>query len=98
MTFAARRSSLLLWQHHVSLFCFWDLIKVRNSSCYALFTALLTKPGVMGSIIGADNAFSRYFNIPDADMQGNITALYDIGCVLGSIITYFIGERFGTST
>lgn len=31
-------------------------------------------------------------------MQGNITGLYDIGCVLGSIMCYFIGERFGRRT
>jgi len=52
----------------------------------------------MSGIIGADNAFARDFNNPDADMQGNITALYDIGCVLGSIICYFIGESFGRRT
>ena len=52
----------------------------------------------MSGIIGADNAFARDFNSPDADMQGNITALYDIGCVLGSIICYFVGETFGRRT
>lgn len=52
----------------------------------------------MGGIIGANNPFGRYFNNPDADMQGNITALYDIGCVVGSIITYFVGERLGRRT
>lgn len=31
-------------------------------------------------------------------MQGNITALYDIGCVLGSILSYFVGERLGRRT
>lgn len=52
--------------------------------------------GVMAGLIGVDdNPFGRYFNSPDADMQGNITALYDIGCVVGSIICYFVGERFG---
>lgn len=61
----------------------------------ALGGNILTSAGVMGGIIGADNPFGRYFNNPDADMQGNITALYDIGCVVGSIITYFVGERFG---
>lgn len=49
----------------------------------------------MAGIIGADNRFGRDFDNPDADMQGNITALYDIGCVVGSIISYFIGERLG---
>jgi MFS family permease len=52
----------------------------------------------MAGIIGADNQFARDFNYPDAAMRGNITALYDIGCVVGSIITYFVGERFGRRT
>lgn len=52
----------------------------------------------MSGIIGAENAFSRDFDNPDAAMQGNITGLYDIGCVLGSILCYFIGERFGRRT
>lgn len=61
----------------------------------AMLTSFL---GVMAGIIGADNRFGRDFNSPDPDMQGNITALYDIGCVLGSIVCYFIGERFGRRT
>ncbi|KAI8293970.1 Sugar transporter STL1 [Colletotrichum sp. SAR 10_98] len=49
----------------------------------------------MSGIIGAENRFARDFNNPDPDMQGNITSLYNIGCVVGSIISYFIGERLG---
>ncbi|KAK7741850.1 hypothetical protein SLS53_004917 [Cytospora paraplurivora] len=52
----------------------------------------------MAGIIGADNRFAKDFNNPNADMQGNITGLYDIGCVLGSITCYFLGERFGRRT
>ncbi|KAI8712825.1 MFS domain-containing protein [Fusarium sp. LHS14.1] len=52
----------------------------------------------MAGLIEAENGFGRDFNHPNADMQGNITALYDIGCVVGSIICYFIGERFGRRT
>ena len=52
----------------------------------------------MAGIIGANNRFGRDFNHPDADMQGNITALYDIGCVFGSILCYFVGERHGRRT
>lgn len=54
--------------------------------------------GVMSGLVGADNRFGRDFNNPDANMQGNITALYDIGCVIGSIVSYFIGERMGRPT
>jgi len=54
--------------------------------------------GVMAGIIGADNAFGQQFNHPDPNLQGDITGLYDIGCVVGSIICYFVGERFGRRT
>ena len=52
----------------------------------------------MAGIIGADNRFGRDFNRPDPGLQGDITALYDIGCVVGSIICYFVGERLGRRT
>lgn len=52
----------------------------------------------MANIIGADNRFGKDFGHPDAAMQGNITALYDIGCVVGSIICYFVGENLGRRT
>jgi MFS family permease len=48
----------------------------------------------MAGIIGADNRFGCDFNNPDPEIQGNITALYDIGCVIGSILYYFVGERY----
>ncbi|KAF6806405.1 sugar transporter [Colletotrichum musicola] len=49
----------------------------------------------MSGIIGADNRFARDFNYPDVAMEGNITSLYNIGCVAGSIFSYFMGERLG---
>jgi sugar porter (SP) family MFS transporter len=52
----------------------------------------------MSGLIGAQNNFGSYFNNPDAEMQGNITALYDIGCVIGAIICYFVGESLGRRT
>ncbi|RYO75208.1 hypothetical protein DL766_007071 [Monosporascus sp. MC13-8B] len=70
---------------------------ITAASCQA-FLLLGYDQGVMAGIIGADNRFGRDFNNPDPAMQGNITALYDIGCVLGSILCYFIGERFGRRT
>ncbi|KAI5460507.1 general substrate transporter [Mariannaea sp. PMI_226] len=70
---------------------------VTLASCQA-FLLLGYDQGVMAGIIGADNRFGRDFNSPNADMQGNITALYDIGCVFGSILCYFVGEMFGRRT
>ncbi|KAI1075786.1 general substrate transporter [Whalleya microplaca] len=70
---------------------------ITAASCQA-FLLLGYDQGVMSGIIGADNRFGRDFDNPDPEMQGNITALYDIGCVIGSIICYFIGERLGRRT
>ena len=73
------------------------LTAVTMASCQA-FLLLGFDQGVMAGIIGADNRFGRDFNHPDPGMQGNITALYDIGCVVGSILCYFVGERLGRRT
>ncbi|KAI1489813.1 general substrate transporter [Biscogniauxia mediterranea] len=70
---------------------------ITAASCQA-FLLLGYDQGVMSGIIGADNAFGRDFDNPDPAMQGNIAALYDIGCVVGSILCYFVGERFGRRT
>ncbi|KAF4548185.1 Sugar (and other) transporter-like protein 39 [Elsinoe fawcettii] len=82
----------LLWKHN------WRgktlVYGVTAATCQA-FLLLGFDQGVMAGIIGADNAFGRQFNNPDADMQGNITSLYNIGCVIGSIMTYFIAGRLG---
>jgi len=48
----------------------------------------------MAGIIGADNRFGCDFNNLDPEIQGNITALYDMGCVIGSILCYFVGKRY----
>ncbi|RMJ25858.1 transporter [Aspergillus sp. HF37] len=84
-----------LWRHNFRGRAL--IIAVTAASCQA-FLLLGFDQGVMAGIIGADNQFARDFNYPDAAMRGNITALYDIGCVVGSIICYFIGERFGRRT
>lgn len=52
----------------------------------------------MAGIIGANNNFGQFFNHPNPNMEGNIVALYDIGCVVGSIFCYFFGEFFGRRT
>ncbi|EGV60763.1 hypothetical protein PSN45_001441 [Yamadazyma tenuis] len=50
--------------------------------------------GVMGSIIG-DPVFLKQFGYPDATTQGLLTSVYDLGCVLGSIVAFFVGEKLG---
>ncbi|KAL4888868.1 general substrate transporter [Aspergillus ambiguus] len=70
------------------------VLAVTACSCQA-FLLLGYDQGVMSGIVGADNRFGRDFNYPDADLQGDIVALYDIGCIIGSILVFMIGERFG---
>ncbi|RAL07042.1 sugar porter family MFS transporter [Aspergillus homomorphus CBS 101889] len=73
------------------------IFAITAASCQA-FLLLGYDQGVMSGIVGADNRFAKDFNNPDAAMQGDITGLYDIGCVVGSIVCYFVGERYGRRT
>ncbi|KAL1970355.1 hypothetical protein VTN77DRAFT_5515 [Rasamsonia byssochlamydoides] len=84
-----------MWKHN------WQgktlITAITACSCQA-FLLLGYDQGVMSGIIGAENRFGRDFNSPSPGLQGDIVALYDIGCVLGSILVFFIGERFGRRT
>ncbi|KAF2642215.1 general substrate transporter [Massarina eburnea CBS 473.64] len=86
---------MAFWKHE---FRGKTLIYAITAAACQAFLLLGFDQGVMAGIIGADNRFGQDFNRPDPSMQGNITALYDIGCVLGSIVCYFVGERFGRRT
>jgi sugar porter (SP) family MFS transporter len=50
--------------------------------------------GVFGGILG-NPAFNHTFNHPNPTIQGQIVSTYDIGCILGAIISIFIGDRWG---
>lgn len=50
--------------------------------------------GVMGTILNAET-FLKTFNNPSATQQGLITGLYDVGCLVGSILAFLFGERLG---
>ncbi|KAI9660042.1 MAG: hypothetical protein M1821_001394 [Bathelium mastoideum] len=49
----------------------------------------------MSGIIGANNQFGHDFHNPDANMQGIIVSIYDIGCAAGCLTSLFFGERMG---
>ncbi|KAI9729311.1 MAG: hypothetical protein M1834_006982 [Cirrosporium novae-zelandiae] len=51
--------------------------------------------GVMSGIIGANNQFGVDFNHPDDKLQGLIVSIYDIGCAVGSLGSFAIGDRVG---
>ncbi|KAF8575724.1 general substrate transporter [Ramaria rubella] len=71
------------------------LVWAITACCCQGFLLLGYDQGVMSGIIGADNQFGKDFNHPDPAAQGTIVAIYDIGCVVGSLITFFFGEHFG---
>lgn len=50
--------------------------------------------GIFGGLLGNDN-FIATFNNPDALLQGQITATYDLGCFFGAITAMALGGRLG---
>lgn len=48
----------------------------------------------MGGIVGG-NEFNKTFNNPDANTIGNIVSLYEIGCFIGALATFVVGDRLG---
>ncbi|KAL7274083.1 hypothetical protein RUND412_003028 [Rhizina undulata] len=71
------------------------LVYAITACCCQGFLLLGYDQGVMSGIIGAENRFARDFGNPDTKLQGTIVAIYDIGCVIGSIICFLVGERYG---
>jgi MFS family permease len=39
--------------------------------------------------------YSETFNNPDTTTIGTVTAIYEIGCFLGAILTFYIGNKLG---
>lgn len=50
--------------------------------------------GVFGGIL-TNNNFLGLYNHPGTTLQGQIVALYDIGCILGCILSMFVGDMLG---
>lgn len=50
--------------------------------------------GVFGGILGNQSFLDR-FNNPTPGIQGQIVSTYDIGCILGAILSFFVGDRYG---
>lgn len=45
--------------------------------------------------VASGGAFEEHFNYPDASLTGHTAAVYDIGCMIGSIMSAFITQRIG---
>lgn len=64
-----------MWKHD---FTGKKLLYAITACVCQSFLLLGYDQGVMSGIIGAENRFGRDFNSPDAEMQGDIVALYDV--------------------
>ncbi|CAG9990378.1 unnamed protein product [Clonostachys byssicola] len=51
--------------------------------------------GVFGALLD-NESFIKTFNNPDPTLQGQITAIYDLGCFAGALLTMWRGNRFGS--
>ncbi|RDW79397.1 general substrate transporter-2 [Coleophoma cylindrospora] len=50
--------------------------------------------GIFGGIL-TNNNFLDLFGHPGPTLQGQIVALYDIGCILGCLLSMFVGDMLG---
>ncbi|KAK3669300.1 hypothetical protein LTR78_010838 [Recurvomyces mirabilis] len=50
--------------------------------------------GVFGGILN-NQTFERQFDNPGPTIQGQIVSTYDIGCIIGAIISIYFGDRLG---
>lgn len=50
--------------------------------------------GVFGGLLG-NQLFLSTFDNPNPTIQGQIVSTYDIGCILGAILTILVGDKLG---
>ncbi|KAF8150749.1 general substrate transporter [Crassisporium funariophilum] len=67
------------------------LISVASSSAFLLFGY---DQGVFAGLIGGDG-FKDTFNSPSTKTVGTVTAIYEIGCFFGAVLTFYIGDWLG---
>ncbi|KAJ9475440.1 putative Sugar transporter STL1 (putative) [Pseudozyma hubeiensis] len=70
------------------------LLSVITASCAGGFLLVGYDNGVMGGIVGLGE-FNKTFNNPDANTIGNIVSLYEIGCFIGALATFVVGDFLG---
>ncbi|KAJ9604383.1 hypothetical protein H2200_011217 [Cladophialophora chaetospira] len=78
-----------------SLNGFWLQAGITLCSAWA-FTLFGYDQGVLGGLIALPSFLSaNHINPKDADLQGTIVAIYDIGCLTGCIICGIVGQMLG---
>ncbi|SOV07651.1 probable sugar transporter [Ustilago sp. UG-2017a] len=70
------------------------LLAVTTASCAVGFSLVGYDNGVMGGLVGLGE-FNKSFNNPDANTIGNIVSLYEIGCFIGALSTFIVGDFLG---
>lgn len=65
-----------------------------TAACGAGFLLFGYDQGVFGGLLD-NEPFLRTFGFPDATIQGQIVASYDIGCIIGTLFSMFAGDRLG---
>jgi len=63
-------------------------------TCGTAFVLFGFDQGVFGGILG-NILFLSAFNNPSPTIQGQIVSTYDIGCILGALMTIFVGDVLG---
>src|SRR5258706_9519629 len=71
------------------------LVALITLTCSTAFMLFGYDQGVLSGIIGADNQFGSDFNHPDANTQGLIVSVYQLGNVGGSLAAFFLGDWLG---
>lgn len=66
-----------------------------TAACSTSFLLFGYDQGVLSGLIGANNQFGKDFNHPDANTQGLIVSVYQLGNVGGSIGIFLLGDYLG---
>lgn len=65
-----------------------------TAACGAGFLLFGYDQGVFGGLLD-NEPFLRTFGFPGATIQGQIVATYDIGCIIGTLVSMYIGDKLG---
>ncbi|KAF9634282.1 hypothetical protein BFW01_g5177 [Lasiodiplodia theobromae] len=65
-----------------------------TAACGSGFLLFGYDQGVFGGLL-SNKAFLETFNNPSATIQGQIVATYDIGCIMGTLLSIFVGDKLG---
>lgn len=65
-----------------------------TAACGAGFLLFGYDQGVFGGLLD-NESFLRTFGFPGATIQGQIVATYDIGCIIGTLVSMYAGDKLG---